>query len=345
MLGQHRGIELLEKRDRFKVFPPAVDIGHPLPVLAAIVEVEHGSDRIDAQTIHMVFLDPEHGVRDEETFDLVAPKIKDAGSPMCVLTLVHILIFIQGLSIELVQPMGVLREVRRDPVHDNTDPCLVQGIHQIHEIMRRPITGGRRIITGHLISPGTIKRIFHQRQELHIVVAHLFEIAHQFIRNLTVTVGVSILMPAPGTHVQFIDVDRAAIRVIVFAFVIPVLILPLISLDVIELGGIIRSGFGMECIRVGLHQCAPVPGFDAVFINVILGKVGDHQLPDAALFQQFHWICIGIPTVEISNDRHLCGVRRPYAKNITLYFPFFTGMRTKKFIGFIVGTLMKKIQW
>ena len=26
---------------------------------------------------------------------------------------------------------------------------------------------------------------------------------------------------------------------------------------------------------------------------------------------------------------YLCGVRRPYAKNITLYFPFFTGMRTK----------------
>ena len=71
-------IELLEELDRLDIFLPAIFVGYPLALLAAVVEIEHRRDGVDAQAVDVEFVQPEDGAGYEEDADLVAAVIEDA---------------------------------------------------------------------------------------------------------------------------------------------------------------------------------------------------------------------------------------------------------------------------
>jgi hypothetical protein len=48
MVRVHRGGQLLQEVDRLQVGVAAEDVRAPLPVVAGVVEVEHGGDGVDA---------------------------------------------------------------------------------------------------------------------------------------------------------------------------------------------------------------------------------------------------------------------------------------------------------
>ena len=62
-------------------------------------------------------------------------------------------VFVEGGAIELGQTMPIGREVGRDPINDHSDPCLMEVIDQVHQILRGPESTGRSEVAGHLISP------------------------------------------------------------------------------------------------------------------------------------------------------------------------------------------------
>ena len=69
-------VELFEKRDRLEVFAAAVAVREPLARFAAVVEVEHRCDRVDAQAVDMEFLEPIQRVGNEEIRTSLRPKLK-----------------------------------------------------------------------------------------------------------------------------------------------------------------------------------------------------------------------------------------------------------------------------
>src|SRR5438876_6930223 len=62
-------VEAAQEVDRIQVFPTAILVGDPLPLLARIIEIKHGSDRVYAQAIDVIFVEPEHGAAQKETAD------------------------------------------------------------------------------------------------------------------------------------------------------------------------------------------------------------------------------------------------------------------------------------
>ena len=74
--GEIAVVQLLEELDGLQVLLPAVDVGHPGTVPAAVVQVEHGGHRVHPQAVGVVLLQPEHGVGEQERAHLVAAKSK-----------------------------------------------------------------------------------------------------------------------------------------------------------------------------------------------------------------------------------------------------------------------------
>jgi hypothetical protein len=68
-------VELLEEGDGLQVLAPAVDVGHPLARLAAVVAVEHRGDGIDAQAVDVVALQPIQRAGDQEAAHLAAAEL------------------------------------------------------------------------------------------------------------------------------------------------------------------------------------------------------------------------------------------------------------------------------
>src|SRR5271156_5268129 len=93
-------IEFLEKRNRLEVLVAAVDIRNPFAVLAAVVEVEHRRNRIDANPVGMEFLKPILRAAEQKTADFVAAEIEDEGVPFRMEPLARIDMLVQRAAIE-----------------------------------------------------------------------------------------------------------------------------------------------------------------------------------------------------------------------------------------------------
>ena len=85
---QHAGVlemgllvQLLEERDGLDILPPAVLVGQPVAVLAAVVEVEHRGHGVHANPVHVVLVHPEQGVGGEVVADLVPAVVEDVACP------------------------------------------------------------------------------------------------------------------------------------------------------------------------------------------------------------------------------------------------------------------------
>ena len=68
---------MFEKLNRFQILIAAILIGQPFSVLLAIIQIKHGSNRIDTQAIYMELLHPEQRIGNQEILDLVFTVIKN----------------------------------------------------------------------------------------------------------------------------------------------------------------------------------------------------------------------------------------------------------------------------
>ena len=140
-----RVVQLAHEADRLDVLAPAVLVGNPAPLRAAVVEVEHRGDGVHPEAVDVALLDPEERVGDEEVADLVAPVVEDVGAPVGVLALPRVGVLVQGRAVEAPKRPHVFREVRGHPVHDDAEAAAVQVIDQVTEIVgRAEARGGRR---------------------------------------------------------------------------------------------------------------------------------------------------------------------------------------------------------
>ena len=78
------------------------------PGFARVIEVEHRRDRIHAQTVDVILVQPEERVADQEIAHLVAAVVENQRAPILVLALARIHVLVQIGAVEF-------RETRARP--------------------------------------------------------------------------------------------------------------------------------------------------------------------------------------------------------------------------------------
>jgi hypothetical protein len=145
-----------------------VDVGHPLPGLARVVEVEHGGDGIHPQAVDVELLEPEQRVRDQEIAYLAAAEVEYVGAPIELLAAARVAVLVQRGAVEAAERELVLREVRGHPVDDDADAGVVQRVDEVAEVVRVAEAGRRRVVRRHLVSPRPAERVLGDGQELDV---------------------------------------------------------------------------------------------------------------------------------------------------------------------------------
>src|SRR5262249_23009517 len=138
-------IQLLQKRNRFEVLAPAKLVRYPLTFLAAVVEIKHRRDCIDAQSIDVKLVEPVQRIRDEEVAYFIATVVEDVRAQTGMLTVARGEMLVQSRAIEAAERPRVFRKVGRNPVHDHADAALVQVVDQITQIVGLAVTRGGRV--------------------------------------------------------------------------------------------------------------------------------------------------------------------------------------------------------
>ena len=259
---KHR-IQMLEKFHGLQILMAAINIGYPLTVIFAIIQIQHGSNRIHADSVCMILLCPEQGIGNEEILHLRPSVIIDQGSPVRMRALARILMLIDTASVKAGQAISIPGKMCRNPVQNHANPLLMKIIHKIHKVIRCSVTAGRRIVTSHLISPGSVKRMFHHRHQFHMSIAHLLYILSQPWGNLPVIIEFRAddLLPAlihgnrfadPGTQMQLVNGHRLCLGITLLPRTHPGIVRPCEFADIPHNRCRIRTKLRIVPIRIRL---------------------------------------------------------------------------------------------
>ena len=148
-----RGVHPAKHVDGFVILAPAVLVRHPFALRARVIAVEHRGDRIHAQPVGVVFLQPIQGVGDQVVRHLAPPIVVDERVPVVVKPLFRVGMFVKRRAVEATQPVCVGREMARHPVEQNADPRPVRGVHQIAKFVREAAADRRCEKPDGLITP------------------------------------------------------------------------------------------------------------------------------------------------------------------------------------------------
>jgi len=84
----------------------------------------------------MKLFEPVDGAGEQEVSHLFAAIVEDQGAPVAVFSLAWVFMLIQRRTVEAGQGMGILGEMSRYPVEDDTYSLLMKMIDEIAEVIR-----------------------------------------------------------------------------------------------------------------------------------------------------------------------------------------------------------------
>ena len=312
----HDAVQVLQEFDGVIIDVATVFVRNPLAGALAVVKVEHGCHRIDAEAVAVEFLEPVHGVCNEEVLDFVTAQVENVGAPVRVFALSRVGMLVAGCAVKAAEGVRIFREVGWNPVQDDSDFVLVAEIDKVTELVRRAVTARWGVVTCHLVAPGFVERVFGDGQKFYVRVAHFLEVGNEaFGKFVPVeeTVGVC-RVAAPGTGVDFVNVHWASedfgrpMRLHVK------FVAPFVTVEVSRDGCCCRTDFGEFCERVHFHMELAIGTVDFKTVEFAFAKIRNENFPDAACAEHAHLVTASIPAVEVPDDRYRVGVRCPYGK-------------------------------
>mmetsp|Transcript_117514 Transcript_117514/g.279008 ORF Transcript_117514/g.279008 Transcript_117514/m.279008 type:complete len:305 (+) Transcript_117514:1721-2635(+) len=218
----------------------------------------------------------------------------------------------------------VIGEVGPYEVHEHRDAVVVQGVHEETKVVRRAKATVHGIeARSALVTPRLVTRILRNWQELHRGKAHLRDVRHQRLRDVSVVLGMH-----PAAQVDLIDGQglRAPIPTeLGEACGQPVLIgpreaaLPGRAAVIVALRdhGIVASRglHKLQGIGIYLDDLLQCLGHDVVGI-LLASQVpaGQEDLPDAVLPPRAHGMRPAVPVVEVPHHAHRMRTGRPDRK-------------------------------
>lgn len=217
------------------------------------------------------------------------------------------------------------------PVQDDADAGLVELIHQPHEVVWGAEAAGGREVAGALIAPGGVQGMLRDGEQLHMGEAHLLYVGHQIPADVPVGEHLVVAGAPPGAQMYLIDVHGLLVDRVVLPVIQPTPVAPLITGQIVQLGGGAGAGLGMEGIGVGLGQDLARAGVHSVFIVVILLQAGEEELPHAAL-QGGHGVGPVIPAVEVAHYGDGLSMRSPDAEQPAGLSAAYSGVGAQEFL-------------
>ena len=136
-----------------KIFPAAVLIGYPLAFVTGIVEIKHGGNGINTQSINVKLFKPINSVRNEEIHHFTAAEIENVRSPVFMFSGARIFMFIECRTIEPSKSVLIFCEVSGNPVYKHPDSFFVTSINKISQAIRVAKAAGGCKISGNLVAP------------------------------------------------------------------------------------------------------------------------------------------------------------------------------------------------
>src|SRR5262249_6151805 len=152
----------------------------------AIIQIQHRCHRIDAQTVHMVLVQPEQSVAEEEVLHFVAAIIEHKSVPIRMFSLPRIGMLVKMRSVEVAESGLVLWKMGRYPIQNYADSALMKMVHEIHEVRRRAEPAGRSEVANRLVSPRSVEGMFGNRKKFNMGETCLVDVIGQKMRDLPV---------------------------------------------------------------------------------------------------------------------------------------------------------------
>ena len=317
--AQHGVVQLAQESNSLQIFLAAVLVRLPLALLAVIVQIQHGCHRVHAQTVDMVLLQPIQCAGDQEALHLAAAEVEHHGAPLLMFAALRIRVLVAGFAIKVVQAELILREVSRHPVHDHADAGGMELIHKGHQVLGGAVAAGGCKIAGDLIAPAAVKRIFHDRQQFHMGIAHLCDIRDQLVCQLGIIVGLTALLHLPAAGVHLVNIHRAVDHISLFLCCLPCIIVPRKTTDIVDLAAVGRAGLGVERIGIGLIDQITCAGGHAVFINIIFFHARDEQFPYGIAIHLAHRVAARLPAVKVAHHADGYSMGCPHAEHHTCF--------------------------
>ena len=215
-------------------------------------------------------------------------------------------------------------------------------VDQVHEVLRRAVAGSGREVARALITPGAVEGVLHDRHELHVREARLRYVVGEPMGELPVAEQPAVRSALPRAQVDLVDRDRSIERVAVAASVEPRGVAPFV-VQVPDLRG--RAGRSLPRDRVGIAFVGPVVAVVGAQMNLVEAAVVRARyraFPDARLVGAgLERVAPGRPVVELADDRHFGGIRRPDREPRA--FGFSEGKRTELFVQRRVSPFFEKV--
>ena len=170
----------------------------------AMVEVEHGGDAIEAETVEVVLIKPEAAVGEEEVEDVRLAVVEATGVPGIVPTAGAVVEVLIRRAVEKGETIAlVLDGVGMDNVHDDGQAHAVRLVHQRLQLLRRAETGARGEEVGDVVAEAAIVRVLHDAHQLERVVAGLLDAGEDLLRELGVSANTFGLLR--HAHVRLVN--------------------------------------------------------------------------------------------------------------------------------------------
>src|SRR5690349_8738285 len=110
---------------------------------------------------------------------------------------------------------------------------------------------------------------------------------------------------------HFVDADRASMPFLVWAFLHPFLVAPLITLEVVNHRRRLVTMLAKEPKWIALEQERASTRSDLVLVMLAFLHPGNENFPDTAPNQFAHRMHTAVPVIEVANDADSIGIRCP----------------------------------
>src|SRR4030095_4873455 len=164
--------------------------------------------------------------------------------------------------------------------------------------------------------------------------AHLEHVGQQRLGKLEIAdKAISPLHHSPpGAEMDLVNADRAPMPLLLRALRHPLLIAPLVALEVVNHRRSLRTVLTEKPKRIALEQECAGHRPNLKFVMRALLHARDENFPDTASDQFPHRVDAAIPKIEVANHAHPTSVRRPNRKISAAFAPDLAEMRAKSVV-------------
>ena len=213
------------------------------------------------------------------------------------------------------------------------------------------MTGGRRIVAGYLIPPGTVKGMLRNTHQLYMSVSHALYVICQFHGKLTVIViacriFVRSFMLSPGPWMHLINGHGIGMYIRFCTLFEPGGICPFEIADICGTGSGSRSQLCPVAIGICFIKNSSVSRKNAEFVHVADLDARNEHIPDTDVAYFFHKAATVFfaPLVKFADHGHTQRIRCPHGKIKTFVSFFILGrMSAEFFIDLVMIALTKQI--